>query len=84
VKSSLWCPELTMFEGCNNVGSLPGEKTLMHLLRDLTAKWGFRSGFELHKGSLMARSARRIVTSPYQEGGRAFGADRKQSAKKRP
>jgi hypothetical protein len=30
-----------MFEGCNNVGSLgkPGEKTLMHLLRDLTAKW---------------------------------------------
>jgi len=34
--------ERTMFEGCNNVGSLgkPREKTLMHLLRDLTAKMG--------------------------------------------
>src|SRR5260370_42621692 len=28
----------------------PGEKTLMHLLRDLTAKWGFRSGFNCKIG----------------------------------
>ena len=32
----LLASERTMFEGCNNVGYLgkPGEKTLMHLLRD--------------------------------------------------
>jgi hypothetical protein len=48
-----------MFEGCNNVGSLgkPGEKTLMHLLRDLTAKWGFCSGFNCKIGLQMRCSA---------------------------
>ena len=51
--------ERTMFEGCNNVGSLgkPGEKTLMHLLRDLTAKWGFCSGFNCKIGLQMRCSA---------------------------
>jgi hypothetical protein len=35
----------------------PGEETLMHLLRDLTAKWGFRSGFNCKIGLQMRCSA---------------------------
>jgi hypothetical protein len=34
-----------------------GEKTLIHLLRDLTAKWGFRSGFNCKIGLQMRCSA---------------------------
>src|SRR5271165_5353959 len=39
----------------------PGEKTLMHLLRDLTAKWGFRSGFNCKIGLQMRCSAIYVI-----------------------